>query len=508
MTSADVVVGDVQGEAQLLPAHDSAVAQPHLDRTVGALLFVGVLGVYVAVTRGTYYAYDSQAMVAVTMNIVNHGSLKTTGFVDAFHLATPYSPYGIAVSILAVPPYALSKVFGHANLLISLVNPTLMACAVLMVYRTARALTWSAVHGLTAAVGFGLFTMALQSTTELFSEPGVTLCLMLMVYGVVKWGAADPRAPIWIGLGAAAAIQFRTDSVFTIWIGLLALPLFVPWQKIIRTRPLIAIGAPIVISVLFLVWYNELRYGKILVSSYGESFSTPLSFGLHGLLLDPGKSIFVFNALALLGVVGLGALLVRDRPVAVLFLLLIVPRLLFFAKWASWDGGWSWGPRFMLPTVPLLILAAVELLRVWDRRSLLGILTRGIAAVLVCFSVVVNYLSIRVPYQQWLQTLATPATLAKLAIRPQTGAQQIADYDTHLSTGPLWGDVTLIRHHLAVMGPDWWAHGRWFVGWLLLLAAVAALGWGGVLARRLDRAASPAVPSRGPSSAGVSVLQS
>jgi hypothetical protein len=487
--SAELTGREVENPVLLAPA-GAGDEHRRRDRGIGLLLFVGVLAVYLAVTRGTYYAYDATSMMAVTMNIVNHGTLKTTGFVDPFHQSTPYAPYGIGVSLLAVPLYAFSKAVGHASFLVSLINPVLMSFAVLMVYRTARALRWSAVHSVTAAVGFGLFTMALQSTTELFSEPGVTLCVVVLVYGVVRWREGDAWAPLWIGLAAAAAIQFRSDSLFTVWIGLLAIPLFVPWRQILTRRNLLLAGVPMGASLLLLVWYNELRDHKLLASSYGGSFTTSLGFGLHGLLFSPGKSIFVFNALTVLGVVGLGVLLVRDRPVAVLFLVLIVPRLFFFAMWSGWDGGWAWGPRFLLPAVPLLVLAAVELLRVWDRRSVLGLVTRGVAAVLACASAVVNVLSVRVPYEQWLQALATPATLARLGIPPPSRAQRLADYDAHFSTGPLWGNVTLLRHHLARMAPEWWAHGHSFVGYLLLAVAAGALVRAALGARQLD-ATSP-----------------
>lgn len=58
--------------------------------------------------------------------------------------------------------------------------------------------------------------------------------------------------------------------------------------------------------------------------------------------MSPSKSIFVINPIALLGLIGLAIFWRRDRPVAVLFLLLIGPRIFFFAKWDSWDGGVAW----------------------------------------------------------------------------------------------------------------------------------------------------------------------
>jgi hypothetical protein len=481
MTSALQTIVDPDEQPLIDGTSDtSAGRRPFADRRICVLLFAGMFATYLAVTRGTFYAYDAQAMVAVTKGIVDHASLKTTGvgFNDVFHISTPYAPYGLAQSVLAVPFYAVSKVTGNAPLLVSLLNPVLMACAVVLVYKTARVLGWRAVHAMTAAIGFGLFTQALQATTEFFSEPGVTLCVVAMVYGVVAWGREDDRAPLWIGLAAAGAIQFRPDSLLTVWIGLLAVPLFVPWSRLWRRRPLLLAGVPMACSLVLLVWYNELRDHKVFVGAYGGlGFTTPLGYGLHGLLFDPGKSIFIFNALAIPGAVGLVALLFRNRPVAVLYLLLIVPRIIFFAKWSAWDGGWSWGPRFLLPTVPLFVLAAVELLRVWERRSVPGIVLRCAAVVLVLFSATVNFLSVRVPYQQWLEVLWTPPTLAKLGMHPSTltQAQQSYDYHNQFSTGPLWGDVVLLRHHLAVMGPDLWARGHAAFGIILLALAAVCL---------------------------------
>jgi hypothetical protein len=280
-----------------------------------------------------------------------------------------------------------------------------------------------------------------------------------------------------VGLAAGWALQLRSDSLFTVWIGLLAVPLFVPWSKILNRRSILMGGIPMIVSVLALCAYNELRYSKLFVAAYGPGggFTTPLWTGLHGDLFDPGKSIFLFNPIAILGVVGLGFLLLRNRPVGVLFLLLIVPRLLFFSKWSIWGGGWCWGPRFLYPTIPLLTLAAVELLRVWDRRSYMGMAVRAVAAVLVVVTIPINFLSVRVPYEQWLIDLETPSALNQLGMHALTPLQQMQDYYDNFSTGPMWGDVTLLRHHLAPLAPDWWAHGKGYVGILFLAVAACCL---------------------------------
>ena len=60
------------------------------------------------------------------------------------------------------------------------------------------------------------------------------------------------------------------------------------------------------ISVALVMWYNDVRFGRLVVSSYGGSvYHTPLVTGLEGLLVSPGRSVFLYNPLAVLGVVGL-----------------------------------------------------------------------------------------------------------------------------------------------------------------------------------------------------------
>ena len=110
------------------PPEEALEINPQNDHRISILLFLGVLAVYLAVDTGQHYAYDGQVMIAVSMNLVNHGSLTTVGALnDVFHMSTPYSPYGIGMSLLGVFPVALSKFFGHSAAFISLVNPVITA---------------------------------------------------------------------------------------------------------------------------------------------------------------------------------------------------------------------------------------------------------------------------------------------------------------------------------------------------------------------------------------------
>lgn len=451
------------------------------DRLTATALFVGVFCVYIAVFHGRIEVYDTQSMMGVTEHLVNHGSLVSNG--GTWIVDTKYAPYGIADSLLAVPAYALSKVIGGFTTMANVIDPILTAFSVVLVFRIARALGWRAFHGFVAAVGFGLASMALWYSTELLSEPGVTLCVLAIMLGIIRWGQGRAWAPLWIGLAAASAIQFRSDSVFTVWVAFLAIPLFVPWAAIWSRRSLLLILAPMVVSMGLLGWYNELRFNKVFVGTYGPNggFVTPLWHGLDGLLLSPGKSLFVFDPLTAMGVIGLVVLFVgragvRNRPFGVLCLLLVLPRLLFFAKWGIWDAGVVWGPRFLLPVVPVLTLALIPVLQATNPRRIIGVVVRVVTVVLALAGVLVNALSVRVPYGEWWGAVANPYWRRVFHIHGgTTQAERSAEIDFHLVWSPIWGDFLLLRRHMALVNGEWWKTGHGAVGVVLLVAGAVYL---------------------------------
>ena len=476
---ADIGVGD-------LPASSTPGAR-FPEPLVACLLFFGTLAVYLVVMRARFDVYDCRAMLAVTENLVKHGTLVTTGvgFGDRFHQATPYSPYGIGMSLLGVPFYALSLHVGNLPVLVSLVNPLVTSATVVVIWRIGRALDWKAWHAATAALFYGVASMAVWYTTEGFSEPAVAFCLSLLVLGIIRWSKGSNLAPLWIGLAAGLAIQFRTDALVTVWIGLLTLPFFVPWRKLVGWRTWGLMLPPMALGVAGLVAYNEFRYHKAVVSSYGGRFDVPLRFGVRGLLASPDRSLFIFNPLAVLGVLGIVLLLIKVRPVGILFLLLIVTRVVFFARWSSWDGAWCWGPRFLLPVVPLFMLGAVEVIRSTRPAAFIGFLVRAVTAVLVAASLAVNALSVRVPVNQWFDVLYTPSRRLYYGL-PSTGVGY-SNWDWN--NGVIGGYVTLLRHHNAQIAPYFWAegHGGVCVALLVLAGVLLALALWGSSAKSVHR---------------------
>jgi hypothetical protein len=84
----------------------------------------------------------------------------------------------------------------------------------------------------------------------------------------------------------------------------------------------------------------------------------PFWTGFRGLVLSPGKSLFLYSPWLLLAVPGTWLFWRRHGRDGALVVWLPLLVVLLYSKKLVWHGG-SWGPRYMLPVVPLLALAAL-----------------------------------------------------------------------------------------------------------------------------------------------------
>jgi hypothetical protein len=125
------------------------------------------------------------------------------------------------------------------------------------------------------------------------------------------------------------------------------------------------------LGILVVGAYNYLRFGNWLETGYGaEGAGTAFDrnwhsffYALYGFLLSPGKSVFLYNPVLLLSFLLLPRFSRRHPREGFLILACSVLVLVLHSNlFISWYGGWSWGPRFLLPVFPLALLpiAAVQ----------------------------------------------------------------------------------------------------------------------------------------------------
>ena len=88
--------------------------------------------------------------------------------------------------------------------------------------------------------------------------------------------------------------------------------------------------------------------------------------------------------------------------------------LVFYCRWNDWDGGWSWGPRFLLPALPLLAILIAPFFADPPQRKL----TRALGWALILASTWIAWTGTLVPttdFHQWLRREAAGGNYLEIA---------------------------------------------------------------------------------------------
>jgi hypothetical protein len=224
-----------------------------------------------------------------------------------------------------------------------------------------------------------------------------------------------------------------------------------------------AFALPLATGAALLALYNTARYGNPLNTGYlaEERFDGDWVQGILGLLVSPGRGLFLYAPVLLLALPAVTAFWRRHRFVAALVYAVILGHVLLYGKWFMWHGGYAWGPRFMVPAVPFLVLGSLPAM-VWVRHSSLW---RSALGVLVVLSGLIQVLGLSVHFELF-QTRLLETGLPLFA--------PITFWDPHYS--PLIGQLEFVRlEHLDFV---WVAQGS--VDWKLLIALLGGsvlMGW-------------------------------
>ena len=370
------------------------------DALLGGLVALALLGLFVAVQWAELPSFDGKVALP-TARAMAEGRLHLLPSEDPTKHHYPYSHYGIGMPLVLLPLYLLQRTLAiQPHLLESLASPLMLAATGALLYLAGRELGWSRRLSLAGALVFGALTQALQISQEVWSEPGVALAVALIVLGLLRWRSGRASGPWLAGSGLGVGLLFRSDSTLLVGGALLLLPAFVPWRRLLaERRAWVGLVLPVLPVLAWTAWYSLRRDGTLTPGVYGGSFTTPLSTGLYGLVLSPGKGLFFYNPFLLLAIPGAVALWRRDRAATVLLAGLMVARVLLYARWSGWHGGVSWGPRFLMPAVgPFALLAVYGVSRIPRLRLPLRIPAIAAVVALAVAGGVVNMASVWVNY--------------------------------------------------------------------------------------------------------------
>ena len=303
-----------------------------------------------------------------------------------------YAQYGVGQSLLAVPFYVLGRwvhqqtqwgtVDFAARVGVMLLNPLVLALVGCVVYQLAQQLGYGRGAALGVALVVCLATPLWVYSKTFFSEPLVALGFVVATLAAVRGdqGNAAGWAICGVALGMAVLVKPVTLAVLPAFL------IYAASHQHRRGQALALMVGPLLLGISAVAIYNAVRFGSPLDPGYRTAaWNVPPWVGLYGLLLIPGKGLFWCCPSIVRGLAGWFPLARRQPRAARLLAGVSILYLLVHSAYNHWHGGGAWGPRLILPIVPLLVLPLAEWLQRPVRQSWARL---GLAAVLVAGFVV------------------------------------------------------------------------------------------------------------------------
>jgi len=176
-------------------------------------------------------------------------------------------------------------------------------------------------------------------------------------------------------------------------------------------------------------WFEFVRFGTLLGSYPGESFSHPIADGVWRLTVGPNLGLlWFFPALAAAIWAGGRTVMIRQWTAVLTGLppvLATISILGTAAAWWAWHGVWGWGPRLIVPVVPLLATSAAPVVAAWPKPA---------RVLLVAGSILLNapgLIQHPVPVATYTAKLAWPAATP-------SEAAQVASYARRQDADGQW----------------------------------------------------------------------
>jgi hypothetical protein len=301
--------------------------------------------------------------------------------------AYPPGPGVLAAPIYAMPVLLGATPAGWASGLEKLSAAIITALSVVLFHAAVRRLVgpgWS----LGLALIYGLGTSSLSISSQGLWQHGPSqLFLTLVLYWLVR-GLEDERFLAYTGFAMVAAAAMRVTDVLL----LLPVAAWISWTRPRLIPKLVLCALPPAAAMLA---YNLAYVGSVLgqagqtqTPAWALFSQVPLGEGLAGILVSPGRGLFVYSPVLLFSIAGC-AIVWRRGPAAFRTLSLGLPLLAAaVGKWFVWWGGHTWGPRLLADAAPVLCFFLYPLTGVLSRRPFV----KAVFIMLAMVSIVIHAL--------------------------------------------------------------------------------------------------------------------
>ncbi|HET6142741.1 MAG TPA: hypothetical protein VFE02_04485 [Candidatus Acidoferrales bacterium] len=468
---------------ETMPVENAGVSPRRIALVAACLLFLNFF--YFLFSSGRVRTIDEVSADFQVESIAKHGTAAIPqavaakmfyGTMDRF--GRPESPYPPGQALVMLPWYLTGRFVGkHLPGLPSNVRDIVSdffltgesafssALAVAFTLYIFLQLGIASKTSLMAAGILGLATPLAAYSGWLLSEPlaaALFLGAAAVLFALPLGSAISVRRALGAGALLGTAVWVRPTHVIMIPVFLVAL-LLREKEKGWSAATALVVGAGV--GVTLLLWRNNYLHGSLFDFGYPSAaeggkalntFETPLTTGLLGFLASPGKSIFLFCPPVFLALAGLPRLWRRDRGLAFLAAAAPVVYLLFFATYTQWEGGYCYGPRYLVPALALLCLAVGPALNAGESKPVPG--TRNVRLLAVAVFALGFF----------VQAIGTTTSFLEADV---VGGYYDAMYNYRMGFSPIAMHVLLLKHYLSFGAAP---IGRGFDKWWVFLSKAGA----------------------------------
>jgi hypothetical protein len=321
------------------------------------LITAGFTLIFLALLAPGIYSVDGNAMLAVSESLVTH-----RGFTVPEGLGVPgvggriYSHWYPLLSILDVPFAYLALLasqvtrlpFHYLAAVFSLpMMGALTAATAGIVALLAKRLGATGKGAWLAAVAFCLGTVALAYGRTFYAEPLLAFLTAAALY--FTFGESLPN----VVFGACFAALAMVAKPTGILVGpILAAYLLLKGVPILKSI-LPIVGAAMGFGLFAIV--NVIRFGHPLDFGINSPFQPSYFFsGAAGLLAGPGYGLVWYCPPVILAIFGFRKAWKNHKFEALAIAAVFAGFLILHSCLPYWFAAWSWGPRYLVPTLPAL----------------------------------------------------------------------------------------------------------------------------------------------------------
>ena len=427
-------------------------------------LFILLASVYMITWSGRINSNDELLLLNATASLVRFGDMRA----DLAAGSVPPAPGDLRVTptdpplpdirveplqpLLAAPLHWLALLLPGVGLAHSvyLFNVLVCAAAGALFFLYARSCGYSEAAAVLASAALGLATIVWPYSDSFFQAPLALFMILLAGYQLERLRQGGWRAPVPILLALATLLLLPLAHQSTLLalpaLLIIALPEGRAWRAIRRKSATPALLLFLILAVILVASPGFQKELQTVFRHLGRLDPAEQASRIHSYLISPGGSLWGTSPVLLLAFPG-SWILWRERRGRQAWVGLVMMLVFAFASAIyldhQWFGGLSWPPRFLVPVVPFLLLAAMPVFE----RITQGSRSRGLVVLV----------SLLVACSLWVQIsgVSLPWEAYGVALPPESGGY-----------GDWGGGMNNLRWLRQVVIPGLWGQQAWDFAWL------------------------------------------